>query len=439
MLWQVSAIATSPVLVTGRILSIHRNERVPESQLSWKAETWSMTADVDVLRSFTAGGTPLASRRIAVHFLSYGPNAGPFINGDPPPLPEIRAGETLILPLKENRNPEREPWQLMADSGADLVIPAGTAIDGESAPPPGARAFLIREFANTLSRGAPGEVVALSGYLSRQYEDLSGELMPLLGPAIGDSRQQWAEIAASLDAGFGAPRPTIAEIFEGKFQPHPPLQANLPLLRAALLRLRPSPATDDLLIRTWIANAPFNAWGPATSLIEYASNPVTTETLRQALRQDLRGSSYIAMTLVNHGNTAILPDAVARAFRVIDDPAGFGDAYNEVQGAAALLRDHGSDADLARLAAIVKKYQTRDPKYYSLLWQDSTGMNSPREFPVLDVVLTDRGAAFRTLRTCDLALGEFNRITNTVFDIEAASIPERDAAISRALARIKTR
>ena len=178
---------------------------------------------------------------------------------------------------------------------------------------------MIQEFASTLSRGTPGEIAALSGYISRKWEDLSGELMPLL-EVIGDNRQQWAEVAASLHAARGIPRPTVAELFAAKPETAPkaggPLQGNLPLLLAALRKLQPSPETDDLLIRTWIANAPFNAWGSANSLVEYADSPVTTETLRQALRNDLRGSSYIAVALATRGNKTILPDAVQRAFRL---------------------------------------------------------------------------------------------------------------------------
>jgi len=171
--------------------------------------------------------------------------------------------------------------------------------------------------------------------------------------------------------------------------------------------------------------------------VEYADNPVTTETLRQALRNDLRGSSYIAKVPVNCGNKAILPDAVARAFRVVDDPADFGADLAEVQGATALLRDHGSDQDLARLAAIVRKYQSLDPKYYSALWQDATHSDNPGETRVLAIVLADRRIAWGSIRYCDLALGEFDKLTKQDFNIDSASIPERDAAISRALAWIK--
>jgi hypothetical protein len=438
--WQLKETASAPVLITGRILNVHRNRRVPEGQVSWKAETWSATADMEVLRSFTASRTPLPSHQIQVSFLCYGPSVTAFVNGHPPPLPDIKSGEVRILPLRENRNPASEPWQLMADSGAHLTIPVRADASGAPAPSPSARAFLIREFASTLSQGTPGEIAALSGYLLWQTEDLSRELMPLLEPAVGDDRKQWAEIAASLHAAQGIPRPTVAQLFSASPEAFaaPGLgRGNLPLLQAALGKLQPSLDTDDLLIRTWIAEAPLHAWGSANSLVEYAASSVATETLRQALRNDLRGSSYIAMVLAAHGNSAILPDAVTRGFRVIDDPKGMGSDFGEVQGAAALLRDHGSDRDLERLAEIVRKYQRLDPKYYSVLWQYATESDNPREIGVLAVVLTDRRIAFRGIRYCDSALGEFDRLTKQRFDIEAASIPERDAAISRALAWIK--
>jgi len=280
----------------------------------------------------------------------------------------------------------------------------------------------------------------LSGFLSSEGEDLSGDLMPLVEPLVRDNRQQWADIAAGLDAAMGMPRPVMADLFSAKSAiagPAGPYRGLLPILQAALRKLRPSPETDELLIRCWIANAPFNAWGSAGSLVEYADNPVTTESMRQALRNDVRGSSYISMVLVNHGNKALLPDAMARAFRVLNDPAGLGTDFNDVQGAAALLRDHGSDRDLARLAWIVRKYQALDEEYYRVLWQYASESANPRETRVLAVVLADRRIAWGSFRYCDLALGEFDRLTKQQFDIERASIPERNAAISRALAWIK--
>jgi hypothetical protein len=441
--WQVKETASAPVLVAGRILAVHRNERVPDDQLSWKAETWSMMADVEVLRAFntsaTASQMPLVSQQIRVHFLAYGPSLTAFVCCSPTPLPNIPPGEIRILPLQENSNPASEPWQLMADSGADITIPVRADAENEPAPPVSARAFLILEFANTLSRGTPGEVAALSGYLSRRWEDLSPELMPLLESGIGDNRQQWAEIAANLHAARGIPRPAVAELFAARpedLAKPGPFQGNLPLLAAALRKLGRSSETDNLLIRTWIADAPFNAWGSANSLIEYAADPLTTETLRQSLRDGLSGASYLAYVLVNHGNKAILPDAVERAFRVVDDLASMG--TSDMQGAAAMLRDHGSDQELTRLAAVVRKYQTLDPKYYNLLWQYATEADNPREARVLAVVLSDRRTVpGDDLRYCDYALGEVRRLRKQKADVRPTPMAERDQEIAQALESIR--
>ena len=124
---------------------------------------------------------------------------------------------------------------------------------------------------------------------------------------------------------------------------------------------------------------------------------------------------------------------------MIDDPTKLASDPGDVQGAAALLRDHGSDQDLTRLAAIVRKYQALDRKYYATLWQYATESDNPREIGVLAVVLTDRRIASGSMRYCDYALGEFDRLTKEHFDIAAASLPERDAAIARALASINAR
>ena len=85
--WQVNETASAPVLVTGRITAVHRNERVPDDRLSWKAETWSMTADVEVLRSFPEPRPPPAGRRIEVEYLAYGPSLTSMVCCSPPPLP----------------------------------------------------------------------------------------------------------------------------------------------------------------------------------------------------------------------------------------------------------------------------------------------------------------------------------------------------------------
>lgn len=153
------------------------------------------------------------------------------------------------------------------------------------------------------------------------------------------------------------------------------------------------------------------------------------ETLRQALKDDVDGSSYIAWTLARNGHKAALQEALARALRVCDRPNA---DLTDLQGAAALLRDFGNDRQLQQLAALVRKYQTLDRRFYSVLWQYSTESGNPREARVLAVVMGDRQIAFGETRVCDFAVGVLERATGEHFGAGGKTIAERDAAVSRA-------
>jgi hypothetical protein len=436
--WQLNETASAPVLVVGRILDVRKGEPVPEGTLPWKAETLAMTAEIQVLRSYSGSGEPLAVDRIQVHYLAYGPSVTAFANGYPPPLPQFKRGVIRILPLQENKNPISEPWQLMADSGRNLIVPARAEIPESETKPAGARAFLDREIANALSMGTPAEVSAIAGYFGASFPDadLSLELMPLLEAAIGDDRGRWAEVAANLLAAQGIPRPSVAELLAAKADPKSsPGGPRFFFARATLQKLGASPQTDSLLIDRWIAEAPLNAWGSATSLVEFGDNPETTELLRKGLRDDVAGSSYIAWTLVRNGHQATLPEALTRALSVVDRPDS---DYNDLQGAAALLRDYGDDAELKQLAGLVRKYHIQDDKFYQVLWQDATEDGNPREARVLGVVLLDRRISFGETRYCDFALGVLERAVKQSFSSGGKSTKERDEAVSKALAWLKS-
>src|ERR1700733_11101954 len=98
--WQINETASAPVLVVGRIVNVRKGELVPEGTLPWKAETLAMTAEIQVLRSYSHSGEPLAVDRIQVRYLAYGPSVTSFTNGYPPPLPQFELGQTRILPLR---------------------------------------------------------------------------------------------------------------------------------------------------------------------------------------------------------------------------------------------------------------------------------------------------------------------------------------------------
>lgn len=144
----------------------------------------------------------------------------------------------------------------------------------------------------------------------------------------------------------------------------------------------------------------------------------------------------IAWTLVRNGDRGVLPQALARALKVVDRPAG-GD-FTDLQGAAALLRDFGSDLDLDRLAGLVRKYQTEDRKFYSVLWQYATEAGNPREARVLAVVLQDRRIVSNETRYCDFAVGVLERAVGQTFDSGGKTMKDRDDAVSRALAWLKS-
>jgi hypothetical protein len=434
--WELKETASAPILVVGRVLSVQKGERVPDGSLPWNAETLEMTAEVQVLRSYPVTEEHVLPDRLRVRFLAYGPSVTMITNGYPPPLPNFESGKVLILPLQENKNPATDAWQLMADSGVNLTIPARAEIAEAEPPPASASVFLDREIANSLSRGTPAEISAAAGYLANQHDDLTGELMPLLGPAIGDDRERWADVATNLLAAQGTPRPSVADLLSSKVEPKDwPGREGVFFAQKALQKLKASPETDALLITTWIGEAPLHAWGSANSLLEYGDNPITTETLREALRDDLAGTSYIAWTLARNGHQATLPEALARALKVADRPDADG---SDLQGAAALLRDYGSDQQLKQLAGLVQKYQTADRKFYQMLWQFATESDNPREARVLAVVLRDRRVASGEFRYCDLAVGVLERASGQSFRAAAPTDDqtpvERDQAVSRALA-----
>jgi hypothetical protein len=261
--------------------------------------------------------------------------------------------------------------------------------------------------------------------------------MPLLEPAIGDERQRWAEVATNLLAAQGIPRPSVADLLSAKAEPRDwPGRPSIFLAGAALQKLKASPDTETLLIETWVSEAPLHAWGSANSLLEYADNPVATETLRQALRNDVVGSSYIALTFAHTGYQATLPEALVRALKVADRPDSDG---TDLQGAAALLRDYGSDQQLRQLAGLVRKYQIANQKFYQVLWQYATESGNPREARVLAVVLRDRRIAFNETRYCDFAVGVLEKAVGEQFGSGGKTMKERDDAISRALAWLESK
>lgn len=403
----LSETAKAPVLVTGQVIAVEKSEPAAKESVELHYETWWMTVEIRVLRS----NPPIALDRIRLRFLQYAPNQG---FASPIPLPGIETGQTLVFPLRGNEDPF-QPWRLVADKGMTLTLPAHDELE-ESAPPANARAFLLRELANAIAHGTRSEIFAMSGYLQWQHPSIALELLSSIESQVGDDRDRWADIATGIIAGTGVPRPTFAELRSSQADTPP----WAPIVRTALLKLGASPETDILLIQKLLANAPINAWGSAGVLIEFGDNPVLIESLRKALRDDVSGSCEIASALAHIGHTAVLDDALPRAVRVLSQPV----RTPELQGAASLLRDFGSDAQLQQLAALARKYETADRDFYSSLWQFSVdNEHPPRNARVLEVALGDREPikGINGMRVCDFAVGILARAVGEKFkDVTAA-------------------
>jgi hypothetical protein len=436
--WHLQDTAKAPVLVVGRVLRVEKGQRNADASRKSQTDIFDMTAELDVLRSFTHAGETIAANRIRVGYPGITPNGSPY------PLPILEPGQVLVLPLQENRNPATVVWRMTVESGEGFIVPTAAVLADEGPLPTTGMRFLLREIANALARGTPAEMAGMGRYLA--FQDLAhdvsgtpggltGDLMPLLESTIGTDRQGWAKVATNIMADHGTPRPTVAELFSDKPQPgNRPFQQSMLLVQAALRKLGQSPETDALLIRTWIADAPWHAWGSGMSLVEYAKNPVTTETMRKALNDDASGSSSIAWTLVRNGNRDLIPEALARALKVADRPAG---DPAELQSAAMLLHDYGSEQDLDRVVALVRKYQTVNRDFYMGLWQSAA---VPR---VLAVALSDRTIVPHSstdgFRVCDYALADLEGASGQNFGSRAATtVAQRDGAIARAQAWLKS-
>jgi hypothetical protein len=170
-------------------------------------------------------------------------------------------------------------------------------------------------------------------------------------------------------------------------------------------------------------------------LLQCADDALTIESLRQALRDDVVRSSFVAWTFAHAGHPTALPEALERALKVADRPKT---ALTDLQGAAATLRDYGNDQQLKELTDLVCKRQTVDRNFYHMLWQYATEAGNPREARVLAVVLRDRRAASDNIRYCDIAVGELERAVGQQFGSNGKTEKERDHAVTRALTWLKS-
>ena len=341
--WPIGVVERAPVLLVGRVESVRKEFRVSDGSMAWKAETWAMTAEVNVLRSYSQmhSNLPTTGQTINVRFFAYGPSVTFFINGTPPPLATIGVHQALILPLSAKEQPTSQPWRLLSVEGLSLTIPTRAELAGQSPPPKTGREFILRELANSLSHGTPEEMSEAGGYVHEQAENLEPELMPALERNIDGDMRRWAAVLVNL---MGANRPNIEDLQAGAWRDgnwNPSLDHGYSAAALILKKLAISPQSNVLLVDALLARVPFAPEYAGWLAEEYAEDEYFSRSLRAALSKGQAGSIYLASTLIDNGHPAFLRDARLSAQQLKATAAG--DNFTHAQfldrdAAARLLR-----------------------------------------------------------------------------------------------------
>lgn len=207
------------------------------------------------------------------------------------------------------------------------------------------------------------------------------------------------------------------------------------IVEHATQRLSQFSEGDLLLATALLENMPLFP-GRRGPVLDLADEPALIAGLREGLREDVPGSMTLAYVLAQSGSVELLPEALARALRIADQPESH---YNDVTAAGQLSLEFGNDEHLRAYAALVRKFQTEDQRFYRQLWVSATGEGSSNSAYTLAVVLEDQRTAYDDVRNCDNAVVYLERATGQSFrNAPDSSLAERDRAIERAFAWLRT-
>jgi hypothetical protein len=257
-------LARAPILATCVIESIRKDAAPIRDQ----GRVVTAHATLHVLRTFPQGAVP--DQQIVLDYDAY-PDGYYGMSG--PSVASLITGSVLTLPLKLNPAPHNHPWQLTTDGHDGLVIPAISQAPISTQPPASGQDFLLKEIASTLSHGTPGEMLTEASYLRMQTTQLfSLQLMQLLQSNIGNDKDRWTLVAASLVSSIGIPRPTIAQ-FRSLQIAVPGTQNKWSLVALVLQRIGDSPEAVNQLIHQTLSISNIQSWGAANTLREFAHEP----------------------------------------------------------------------------------------------------------------------------------------------------------------------
>jgi len=180
------------------------------------------------------------------------------------------------------------------------------------------------------------------------------------------------------------------------------------------------------LIRCLLRNSSEYPWGAAQSLLQYKDSTVFLDGVNAAMRRNAPGSLTVAYFAAKAGKEAVLPDGLALALRMVQraQQAPLG----ELQPAAQLILNYGSDAQFEALTAALRRFKTEDENAYRALWGAAAYGVNRREVDLARVLIDDRRPGFITMRYCDVAAFAVQRFAGLDFG------KDRDARVARAAA-----
>jgi hypothetical protein len=420
--WSIREIEGAPLLAVATVEGVPRQQPAPPGLTPSKSPERYWQAALRVHRSYSRQPLP-AGTRITVRYLSYGDlSAGSMTCC--PDWPRFETGQTALFALAQG---ERGSWRLVVDRGQNLTVPALVAAPPAPEAPPNGRAFILSELANALANGDTASRYAAAAYL-RAPGAWTDDFREVAERAIGASDDRWLEVACALLASLGMPHPTVADLMaNGNLPGWGSPGAAWALVRGAK---RDYP---DRLIRCLLRNMPAYDWGAANELLEFKDSALVVGGMKGSLPRDPAGSIYVAWVLAHNGQHGFLPEALDAALNLVKDPAPV--LMNRLQASSWLLRDYGSDRQFDAIPATLRRLKFSNEDAYRKLYGSVGYRESQRELRVASVLIDDRRPGFRTLRYCDVAAADVEKLSGQDFGIkQEMTLEERDRAVALAAA-----
>jgi len=436
--WTLEEIAgKSDVLAVAEVLDTRKVRSVPAAQSRFGCAINERSARVRVLRVHSQGGAPIGLKRgevLAIRYwaIDWTKTQG-IANG--PSFPDFRKGEIHVFPLRRREGAGPDRFELLSDEDFNLLVPAARKrlpVDNIDM----GIEFLRAELAGALAKGRYADIVRAGEYLSSMHDGAAlAPISRLVAKQVGNDEERWLDIAVACYCAMPLQRSGIDDLLrDGKRKR--PLER---LIATALVEAGDN-GLDARIIAKAIEHAPLHAWGTGITLQQnYPRHPVTFERLGEALANGVPGALHVARTLVRDAEHPLLPAALPAARRrlLVRERLERSDwgAFGTLRPACELIRDYGSDDDLAVLVDEVRRAQKADRTRYVMLWVSLAYTKSRRLLPICRVMIDDTGVFSGKIRFCDAAAAHVAVISGEGFGlISNPSREEQDRIVAKAKA-----